>query len=473
MTEDVTPVLLTGGSGSRLWPLSRSQYPKQFLNLTHPEHSLLQLTLLRARTVTSKAPLLVGNEAHRFLIAEQLRTLDIRPEAILLEPCARNTAPAVALAALHALANDEDPLLLILPADHELPDAEAFSNAVAVAAAEARSGKLIAFGVKPSRVETGYGYIRAESSNGDDKVNAIRNFIEKPDQAEAEAYVASGDYFWNAGLFLFRASSYLDELKALAPDILEQCREAYVASQADGEFLRLGEEAFKACRADSIDYAIMERTERAAMVALDTAWSDVGAWSALWENHPERDDNDNVAWGDVVLEDVHGSYIRSESRLVSALDVEDLIVIETADAVFIAPKHRAQAVRTIVQRLEKDRREETNFHRRVYRPWGSYESLVMDHGFQVKRIIVKPGASLSLQMHHHRAEHWTIVRGTARVTRGEEQFLLSEDQSTYIPLGTQHRLENPGVIPLEVIEVQTGNYLGEDDIVRFDDKYGR
>lgn len=472
MTDEVMPVVLAGGSGSRLWPLSRSQYPKQFLNLTDADRSLLQLTLLRCGAVSEHPPLLVGNEAHRFLIAEQLHELGVRAEAIVLEPCARNTAPALALAAMHALAHDKDPLLLVLPADHDLPDTETFRGAVERAASAAGQSKLVAFGVTPASAETGYGYIRADKAGGDG-VSAVISFVEKPSLSDAEAYLASGDYFWNSGLFLFRASVYLEELKKHAPDILEQSRAAYVGAQRDGEFVRVKADAFEACRADSIDYAIMEHTERAAMVVLDTAWSDVGAWSALWQTHPEHDPSGNVAWGDVVLEDVRDSYVRSESRLVTALDVQDLVVIETADAVFIAPRQRAQAVRDLFQRLQRERREETVSHRRVYRPWGSYESLVMDRGFQVKRIIVKPGASLSLQMHHHRAEHWTVVCGTAQVTRGEEQFLLSEDQSTYIPLGTKHRLENPGVIPLEVIEVQTGNYLGEDDIVRFDDKYGR
>ncbi len=469
---DVVPVILAGGSGSRLWPLSRAQYPKQFLHLTDPGYSLLQLTLKRAASVSEQPPVLVGNEDHRFLIAEQVSEIGMQPDSILLEPCARNTAPAVTLAALHATRDGQDPLLLILPADHDLPDSETFGEAAAHAADAARGGQLVAFGIKPSRGETGYGYIDIGDQNSTAPC-AIRRFVEKPGRDDAEAYLAAGNYFWNSGMFLFRASSFLEEMRRFAPDILDQCQAAHAGSRADGDFLRLDEDAFKACRTDSIDYAVMEHTQRATMVALNTAWSDVGAWSALWEKHDQQDVDGNVTWGDVDLTDVRDSYVRSESRLVAALDVEGLVIIETPDAVFVAPREKAQAVRDVVKRLQSARRHEVETHRRVYRPWGAYESLVIDDGFQVKRIIVKPGASLSLQMHHHRAEHWTVVRGTAQVTRGEEQFLLSEDQSTYIPLGTKHRLENPGVIPLEVIEVQTGNYLGEDDIVRFDDKYGR
>ncbi len=468
----IVPVILAGGSGSRLWPLSRSLHPKQFLRLTDPRKSLLQLTVERAAALDDVAPpLLVCNEEHRFLVAEQMREQGTAPAAILLEPLPRNTAPAIALAALDCLNRDEDPVLLVLPADHDFRDGAGLVDAVEKARPSANAGRLVTFGVTPTRAETGYGYIRAGA--GDGGVYGIDEFVEKPDQATAERYLAAGGYYWNSGIFVFRASAYVGELERHAPDILAACREAHVRVCSDADFRRIDREAFSACRAESIDYAVMERTDRAAMVALDAGWSDVGAWSALWETADGHDEDGNVAWGDVVLEDCRNSYVRGESRLVSAVDLDDMIVIETSDAVFVAPKERAQDVRAVVKRLEADRRPETRMHKRVYRPWGSYESLAHDGRFQVKRIVVKPGASLSLQMHHHRAEHWVVVKGTARVTRGDEQFLLSEDQSTYIPLGTRHRLENPGAIPLEVIEVQTGSYLGEDDIVRFADKYGR
>lgn len=468
----IVPVILAGGSGSRLWPLSRALHPKQFLRLTDPDKSLLQLTVERATALKDAAPpLLVCNEEHRFLVAEQMRELNVAPAAILLEPAARNTAPAIALAALDCLSDEVDPVLLVLPADHAFQDGAGLVRAVEASRASAEAGQLVTFGVVPQRAETGYGYIRANA--GENGVHRIEEFVEKPDQATAESYLDSGGYYWNSGIFVFRASTYLSELERYAPDVLAACRDAHADAQSDADFRRVNRDAFANCRAESIDYAVMERTDRASMVRLDAGWSDVGAWSTLWETTQRRDEQGNVVWGDAILEGCRNSYVRGESRLVSAIDLDAMVVIETPDAVFVAPKARAQEVRTIVKRLEADGRRETVVHKRVYRPWGSYESLAHDGGFQVKRIVVKPGASLSLQMHHHRAEHWVVVKGTAKVTRGDDQLLLTEDQSTYIPLGTRHRLENPGVIPLEVIEVQTGSYLGEDDIVRFEDKYGR
>ncbi|WP_067561430.1 mannose-1-phosphate guanylyltransferase/mannose-6-phosphate isomerase [Halofilum ochraceum] len=466
----VLPVILAGGNGARLWPLSRQLKPKQFLPLVGKE-TMLQATLTRLEGLTSRPPIVLCNEQHRFMIAEQLREIDATAAAILLEPLARNTAPAIALAALHATANGEDPLLLVLSADHVIQDTSTFHAQVAAARALAEAGYLVTFGVSPTEPETGYGYIERGVPVGDAGY-IIKQFIEKPQREAAERYLGSGVHYWNSGMFLFRASSYIDELGASEPTILSLCREALASGARDLDFLRVAREPFTRCRAISIDHAVMEKTGRAAMVPLDAGWSDIGSWSAL-AGVSERDAAGNVCNGDVIALDTRDSLIHSDHRLVATLGVEDLVVIETCDAVLIAHKERAQDIRKIVDRLQADGRTEHVDHRQVIRPWGSYDCVDRGDRFQVKRIIVRPGARLSLQMHHHRAEHWVVVRGTARVTSGDDVCLVSENQSTFIPLGQIHALENPGHIPLELIEVQSGSYLGEDDIVRFNDWYGR
>ena len=472
----IVPVILSGGSGTRLWPLSRELYPKQLLPLVE-ERTMLQSTVTRLAGIAGLgAPLVVCNEDHRFMVAEQLRQVGSGPAAILLEPVGRNTAPAVAVAALQALKVDADPILLVLPADHVIRDAPALRAAVEAAAGLAESGRLITFGIVPTTPETGYGYIRAGESvaSPDTRLTAyaVAEFVEKPDLATAERYVASGDYFWNSGMFMFRASRYLEELERFVPEMVAACRDAMEGGQGDLDFIRLEAEAFGACPSDSIDYAVMERTSEAAVIPLDAGWSDVGSWSSLWEV-AARDGDDNLIRGDVLNKDTRGCYLHAGSRMVAAVGLEDHVVVETADAVLVARKDRVQDVKEIVARLKAQSRTEAVLHRRVIRPWGSYESIDSAERFQVKRITVNPGATLSLQMHHHRAEHWIVVKGTARIVKGEETVLLSENQSTYIPLGVSHRLENPGKIPLELIEVQSGSYLGEDDIVRFEDSYGR
>ncbi|MDT8405239.1 mannose-1-phosphate guanylyltransferase/mannose-6-phosphate isomerase [Sulfuriflexus sp.] len=469
------PIILSGGSGSRLWPLSRESYPKQFLPLVS-EYSMLRETLERLQGLDGLAqPIVVCNEEHRFLVAEQLREMQLVPQAIVLEPEGRNTAPAVAIGALAALEQDEDALLLVLPADHVIEHVSAFHASLAVASAAARAGELVTFGIVLTAPETGYGYIKANEHY--DKSQpcrslAVEHFVEKPDLATATSYLSSGDYFWNSGMFMFKASAYLAELAQHAPAMLGKCRDAYSAAIRDMDFVRLGEDAFMSIQADSIDYAVMEKTARAVVVPLDAGWNDIGSWSAL-SAVSAQDEQANVVSGDVLIEDSHHCYVRSESRLVAAIGVRDHVIVETADAVLVASRDRAQDVKRIVERLKLEERSERLHHRRVFRPWGSYESIDEGERFLVKRIIVNPGASLSLQMHAHRAEHWVVVTGTARVTRGDEIVELHEDQSTYIPVGTKHRLENPTKVPLEIIEVQTGGYLGEDDIVRFDDIYGR
>jgi mannose-1-phosphate guanylyltransferase/mannose-6-phosphate isomerase len=466
----LTPVLLSGGVGSRLWPVSRETYPKQFLPLAG-ELSMLQETLRRTSGLEETAPLVVCNEEHRFMVAEQLRQVDIRASALILEPEGRNTAPAVALAAIQALANDPEALLLVLPADHVIRDVDAFVDAVGRAVPLAQKGRLMTFGVVPSSPETGYGYIKC-GAELDAGLYDLERFVEKPDVATAQAYLDSGNYLWNSGMFLLRAATYLDELAEYAPGMLSCCREAMADATIDMDFVRPAADKFLACPSDSIDYAVMERTGAGGVVSLDCGWSDVGAWSALWDV-ATRDGAGNVCKGDVMLENCSGSYFRSESRLVAGIGVTDLVVVETADAVLVSDRANVQEVKRIVNRLKDLQRPEASLHRRVYRPWGSYESLVTADRFQVKRIVVNPGQTLSLQMHHHRAEHWIVVHGTAEVTCEERVFMLAEDESTYIPLGHKHRLSNPGRIPLELIEVQSGAYLGEDDIVRYEDVYGR
>ena len=464
----ITPVVLSGGSGTRLWPLSRELYPKQLLPLVG-QYTLLQDTLRRLGDQPSAAPVVVCNDAHRFLVAEQLRQIGVQPQAIVLEPAGRNTAPAIALAALKL---QPDALMLVLPADHVIRDVAAFRAAIGVALPAARSGKLVTFGIVPTAPETGYGYIECGAQTADEGVCAIRRFVEKPSSARAAEFLAAGGYFWNSGMFLFRADRYLQELARHAPYIAAAARAAVAGARPDLEFLRIDAEAFKACRSDSIDYAVMEKTADAVVVPLAAGWSDVGSWASLHEAQA-CDERGNVLRGDVLLEDSSGCLLFAESRLLSVVGLKDLVVVETKDAVLVAPRDRAQDVKQLVTRIRDAGRSEHSLHREVHRPWGSYDSI--DHGarYQVKRLTIKPGAQLSLQLHHHRAEHWIVVSGTAQITRGDETFLLEENQSTYIPLGVKHRIANPGKVPVHIIEVQSGSYLGEDDIVRFEDRYGR
>lgn len=464
-------VLLVGGSGTRLWPLSREQYPKQFLPLLG-DQSPLQATWSRASILSDLPPVVVANEEHRFLVAEQLRVAGCPQNApLILEPAGRNTAPAIALAALEALQDDEDAVLLVLPSDHAVNDVAAFTQAVRDALPAAQAGKLVVFGVVPEYPETGYGYIHAPAAS-QGHVAAVEAFVEKPDAERAQAYLEQGNYYWNSGMFLFRASAYLRELERFRPDILATCRAAMKQARRDGDFVRADAAAFAAVPAESIDYAVMEQTADAVMIPLDSGWSDIGSWDALWRITP-HDENGNAVHGDALLQDCRNVLAYGSKRMLAVLGVEDLVVVETADAVLVAAKDQVQHVRRLVTELKNRKRSEVATHKQVFRPWGNYESIDSGPRFQVKRITVQPGGRLSLQMHHHRAEHWVVVKGTARVTRGDESFLLTEDQSTYIPLGVSHRLENPGAIPLELVEVQSGSYLGEDDIVRFDDVYGR
>jgi mannose-1-phosphate guanylyltransferase/mannose-6-phosphate isomerase len=432
---------------------------------------MLQETLRRTSGLEEASPLVVCNEEHRFMVAEQLRQVSLNTSAMILEPQGRNTAPAVALAAIQALKTDPDALLLVLPADHLIQNVDAFAEAVSKALPLAQQGRLVTFGVVPTSPETGYGYIKCGAALDPDLYD-LERFVEKPDAATAQAYVDSGNYLWNSGMFLLQATTYIEQLGTHAPQILSCCEQAMAEATTDLDFVRPGAQAFAACPGISIDYAVMEKTDAGAVVSLDCGWSDVGAWSALWEV-AERDDDGNVCKGDVILDNCSDSYFRSDSRLVAATGVANLVVVETADAILVADRAKVQDVKRIVNRLKDLKRPEVSLHRRVYRPWGSYESLVVSERFQVKRIVVNPGQTLSLQMHHHRAEHWVVVSGTAEVTCEDKVFMLGEDESTYIPLGHKHRLANPGRIPLELIEVQSGAYLGEDDIVRYEDVYGR
>jgi mannose-1-phosphate guanylyltransferase / mannose-6-phosphate isomerase len=464
------PVILSGGAGTRLWPLSRELHPKQLLPLIG-SNTMLEETVHRLKDLATSAPIIVCNEAHRFLVAEQLRTLEITPQAIILESEGRNTAPAIALSAHAALSADAgDPLLLVLPADHVIRDVAAFCEAVGMAVDAARAGQLVTFGVVADAPETGYGYIHRGDPIG--AAYRIESFIEKPTAARAAELISNGNYYWNSGMFLFRARRYLEELERWAPDIAASSHAAFARSVRDLDFTRVDAESFGACRSESIDYAVMEKTKDAVVVPLDAGWSDVGSWSALYEAS-DRDSNGNVTRGDVMLENTRDSFVYSESRLVAAVGVRDHVIVETKDAVLVVPRSAAQGVKALVARLKAEGRYEHALHREVFRPWGSYDSLDAGERFQVKRLVVRPGGVLSLQMHHHRAEHWVVVSGTAKITRGEETFLLEENQSTYIPIGVRHRIENPGRIALHIIEVQSGGYLGEDDIVRFEDQYGR
>jgi mannose-1-phosphate guanylyltransferase/mannose-6-phosphate isomerase len=466
------PVILSGGVGSRLWPLSRSLFPKQLLALAG-DSSLIQDTARRAVGPGFSDPVIVCNVEHRFLIAEQMREAGITPDAILLEPQGRNTAPAAAIAALRITEKDPDGLLLLMPADHVIRDAQAFAGAVDSASAAALRGHMVTFGIAPTGPETGYGYVQRGPKLYETAHSfAVRRFVEKPDRDTATTYIAAGDYYWNSGMFLFQAKSFLAELERLEPALLAQCRAAFQKGKRDLDFFRLDAAAFEACKSISIDYAVMERTDKAAIVPVEMGWSDIGSWEALWDAS-EKDGAGNALKGDVLHHGSRNSYLRSEGPLVAAVGVDDLIVVATKDAVLVGRKDASQDVKKIVEQLERDGRELHVTHRKVYRPWGAYEGLDMGENFQVKRITVNPGAKLSLQMHHKRAEHWVVVSGTARVTRGEEIFTLHENESAFIPLGAKHRLENIGPEPLHLIEVQSGRYLGEDDIVRFEDNYGR
>ena len=467
------PVILSGGSGTRLWPLSRSQYPKQLLPLLS-EKRLLQEAVLRVQDPQRFAsPLVIANDEHRFIIAEQLRAIDVKPRALVLEPQGRNTAPAICVAALILAAEEPDALLLVLPSDHAIQHRAAFLAGVDRAAAAARAGALVTFGVTPDRPETGYGYIRRGSPwPRVEGCFAVAQFVEKPDRPRAEAMLAAGDHYWNSGMFLFPAKLVLEELGRREPAMVESCKRALAEAAADLDFLRLERAAFAAARSVSIDYAVMEHTKSAAVVPVTIGWSDMGTFDALW-HAGSKDASGNVAIGDVVTEEARGSYLRADHGLVTALGVEDLVIVATADAVMVAPRARAQDLKQLVQRLEREGRSEARSHPLVHRPWGSFRSIHSGDRVQVKHIVVNPGGKLSLQFHRKRAEHWVIVRGIATVTRGSETLTLHEDQSTYIPLGMPHRLENQGSQPLHLIEVQTGSYLGEDDIVRLDDSYGR
>ncbi len=466
--NSILPIILSGGSGTRLWPLSREAHPKQFLSLAG-DATMLQATWQRVAAVADHAPIVVANEGHRFVVAEQMQQAGAAPSAILLEPAGRNTAPAIAVAALEAMRGQDDPLLLVLPSDHVIVDEEAFRAAVREAAPAADAGGLVTFGIAPRAPETGYGYIKsAARCTG---VRAVERFVEKPDLETARAYVASGDYFWNSGMFLFRASRFLAELGRLQPALLEACRTAWERAVRDSDFVRLDRDAFLSVPSISVDYAVMEHTADARMLPLDAGWSDVGSWSALREVSPQDDDG-NAHHGEVIAIGCRNTYAHGK-RLIAMIGLEDIVVVETDDAVLVGHAGHIQQVREVVDVIRKRGLPQAGGHRKVYRPWGAYDSIDAGQRFQVKRITVKPGASLSLQMHHHRAEHWIVVSGTAEVTRGEEVLLLAENQSTYIPLGVTHRLRNPGKVPLELIEVQSGSYLGEDDIVRFEDTYGR
>ncbi len=463
------PVILAGGTGSRLWPKSRAALPKQFLALTS-EQTMLQETLSRLHGVEASHPIVICNEAHRFLVAEQLRQQDVQHGGILLEPVGRNTAPAIALAALHALQSDADETLLVLAADHLIKDSQPFHKAIAKAEKLADAGYLVTFGIVPDGPNTGYGYIKAgqELETG----MAVAEFVEKPDAATAQQYVDSKNYLWNSGMFMFKASRFLEELEKHNPEMLAICKKAIESESKDLDFIRIDADIFATCPDDSIDYAVMEKTHKAAMVPLDAGWSDVGSWSSLWET-ADKDENGNAVIGDAILENVKNSYVNAEGRLISVIGLDDVIVVETKDAIMVAHKDKAQDIKNVVNRLKQEQRPEYQFHREVFRPWGSYDSIDSGARFQVKRITVKPGEKLSVQMHHHRAEHWIVVSGTASVTVGETTTMVTENESTYIPIGEVHALENPGKIPLELIEVQSGAYLGEDDIVRFSDRYGR
>lgn len=467
----ITPVILSGGSGTRLWPLSRTMFPKQFLPL-NSELAMLQETVARLDGLEISHPQVICNEEHRFLVAEQMRQMGLKA-SILLEPVGRNTAPAIALSALHLQAQgSRDAVMLVLAADHVIENVGAFHTSISTALPQAKAGKLVTFGIVPTEPATGYGYIKGSANTNANPVMPVSAFVEKPDLETAQAYLDSGDYFWNSGMFMFRVDRYLEELEAHRPDILSACVAAMQTTSSDMEFIRVDREAFVSCPDDSIDYAVMENTDQAVVVPMDAGWSDVGSWSALWDVK-DKDAANNVAEGDVILEGVSNSFVFGQDRLVTALGVDDLVIVDTKDALLVAAKDKVQDVKKIVSQIKGSGRSEHLHHREVYRPWGKYDSIDTGSRYQVKRITVNPGAKLSLQKHHHRAEHWVVVKGTAEVRCGDKTMLLAENQSTYIPLGEVHQLSNPGKVPLEIIEIQSGSYLGEDDIVRYEDEYGR
>jgi len=467
---NIVPVIMAGGSGTRLWPLSRSLFPKQFLSLA-TNQSMLQETLKRTFGLDTSKAVLLCNENHRFLVAEQLRSLNYTGARILLEPAGRNTAPALALAAFDIINNREDGVMMVMAADHVIEDTQAFESAVKQAMPQALNNKLLTFGIVADKPEIGYGYIKRGEQVAESAF-MVEQFIEKPDLKTAQAYLESGEYYWNSGMFLFKASAYLAELKEYAPEIYKACEKAYQEKSEDLDFVRAGKESFLSSPDNSIDYAIMEQTSSAVVIPLDAGWSDIGSWSALW-TIDAKDSNNNAINGDVILHDTQNSLVHSTSRLVTTVGLDNIVIVETKDAILVADKDQVQGVKHIVKALKSKSRSEASNHREVYRPWGKYDSIDSGGRYQVKRITVKPGAKLSVQMHHHRAEHWIVVSGTAKVTNGEQETLLTENQSTYIPVGVIHALENPGKVDLELIEVQSGSYLGEDDIVRFEDKYGR
>lgn len=478
----ITPVIMAGGTGSRLWPLSRKLFPKQFLKVA-TENTMIQETLLRLADLDTAQPLTICNEEHRFIVAEQLREID-ELGTIILEPVGRNTAPAIALAALTELSKGNDPVLLVLAADHVIENTDEFQRVVKNAAEFAEAGKLVTFGIVPSHAETGYGYIRAgarvenETLETENEAFSVDSFVEKPDLATAEEYLASGEFYWNSGMFMFKASRYIEELGKFNPEMLTACQASLEHTASDLDFVRVDTDAFTACPDDSIDYAVMEPlctaegSDSAVVVPLDAAWNDIGSFSAIWDLK-DKDENGNVHQGDVLTHNSTNSLVIAEQKLVATVGLDNIIVVETKDSILVANKDKVQDVKKIVEQLKSLGRTEADLHRQVYRPWGHYDSIDFGARDQVKRITVKPGEKLSIQMHHHRAEHWIVVAGTAKVTNGDKTFLLSENQSTYIPAGEIHALENPGVLPLELIEVQSGSYLGEDDIVRFEDRYGR
>ncbi|MDI3325970.1 mannose-1-phosphate guanylyltransferase/mannose-6-phosphate isomerase [Pontibacterium granulatum] len=467
----IFPVILSGGSGTRLWPLSRTMFPKQFLAL-NSDLAMLQETVSRLESIEVSSPQVICNEEHRFLVAEQMRQMDVKAH-ILLEPVGRNTAPAIALSALHLKEQGKsDAVMLVLAADHVIENVAVFHTAIQTALPKAEAGKLVTFGIVPTEPATGYGYIKGNPNANADPVMDVAAFVEKPDLRTVQSYLKSGDYFWNSGMFMFRVDRYLEELEMHRADILDACVKAMKVTSSDMDFIRVDRDAFVSCPDDSIDYAVMENTDQAVVVPLDAGWSDVGSWSALWDLK-EKDEHNNVAEGDVILEDASNSFVYGQDRIVAALGVDNLVIVDTKDALLVAAKDKVQDVKKIVRQVKEAGRSEHLQHREVYRPWGKYDSIDSGSRYQVKHITVNPGAKLSLQKHHHRAEHWVVVKGTAEVRCGDRTMLLTEDQSTYIPLGEVHQLSNPGKVPLEIIEIQSGSYLGEDDIIRYEDDYGR
>lgn len=467
----IIPVILSGGAGTRLWPLSRSQYPKQFLSLA-AQNTMIQETLLRLENIDVASPIVICNESHRFIVADQLAQINVKNPFIILEPLGRNTAPAIAAGALKAQSVDKDAVMVVLPSDHVIQNKDVLATGVELACKTAAEGFLVTFGITPTTPETGYGYIKAQVKSGD-SVFPLDKFVEKPNRETAQKYLDSGEYFWNSGMFVFKASTFLEELQQFEPEIFASVEAAYTKAAVDVDFIRLEKDSFATSPSRSIDYAVMEKTTKGKVIPLDAGWNDVGAWSALWEVN-QKDEHQNVIFGDVIAHNTTDSYIYSQSRLVATVGLKNAVVVETKDAVLVADKGQVQDVKDIVEELKRlDRHSNVEENQVGVRPWGSYESIERGHRYKVKHITVKPGAKLSVQMHYHRAEHWIVVSGTALVRNGDQELLLGENQSTFIPLGTIHALENPGKVPLELIEVQSGPYLEEDDIIRFEDRYGR